>query len=578
MEGATEADQVSTATRASVSPLGRVRPCRTSTRRDCCSASLPQDVIFKGISRRSVGRCCRERVGERNSEHDCKFKALLAEGVRINIIFDEWTSRAKEAVLVTTVTWCEDDGELRRAVTSMLTVDVDLVSVNAAALRAMLEARFAPLLPPGVGLEYVFATVTTDTTNLPLAVFNDLPWLRNHCICHIIDLIIGDTQARDKDGRLKKSACAPFVALIKDIKKVMNVFAFSSKARRALKVAFKGVYPHDTALMPIYDVATRWSSLFMCALRFMELWAVLQKMSADQLGFTVPEWDALRNRLTAHVVYMPQMVHLLSPFAIWTDRLQTGDASVIGYTRVAARQLRDVTSEAANAMAHAPVQALAASLHASVLERLEPYLVEGGDRTSDLAEFLDPRVWATIDVVTPATSEVMRRLMGGPAVAATATSPALGEYKGVIAALVEDLQSQKEEDSAAVNYGYGTAGGASESPLALRFRQEAYLYGHLIKIKKIDSSPTSNPLKVSVVCARGTGASAAPTCPRCRSAARDRPSATSPSAPSCRSCPRWRARTSRRRPQARTRSGPTRRRAGSTRHCAAGSRGTPSRR
>ena len=311
-------------------------------------------------------------------------------------------------ILVTiTVSWCSPDGDFCRRIVTLRPFTSAVASVTGDVLRTTVTSVFAPLLAPDEDITAILNSVTTDTAAVPMSAFRDRPELRVSCICHVINLIFSDlltSGSNLQSPELQK--------MVRDIKAVLVKFAKSSKVRRAYAALWARMRPDEQPLQPIYDVVTRWSSTFHLVVRFMGMWPVLSKMTADQLNFSRraedSAWTDLRGTLQMHVSFMPDVAALLVPFFGWTEFFQAGTVTASFVCQAATELCAMTEAFSVNVGKSMVVRDIARAVHAATVARLGSYVnVPPGARQPNgqpfdvraaIAQLADPRTFAALVV------------------------------------------------------------------------------------------------------------------------------------------------------------------------------------
>lgn len=230
---------------------------------------------------------------------------------------------------------------------------------------------------------------------LTFQVWNDMPWVRAWCICHLINLIFGDMLPRqDAAGDVKAGSSPEFTTIIAAVRKVFSVFFHSTLHKRNYDGACAKFAPGERVLQPVFPVVTRWSSFYFMMLSFMMIWNIINRMPAEELGFTSLEWKDLKASIESFRDTIVALVLVFEQFFIASERFSASDlrnGSLLSDVRPEVRRLVTVLDNAVVAAATPEAVAIFNVMRTSTLKRFNRFI---GDTQYAPREELDLHAYA----------------------------------------------------------------------------------------------------------------------------------------------------------------------------------------
>ena len=239
--------------------------------------------------------------------------------------------------------------------------------------------------------------VTTDNASNMEGFINESGafWLRNACGCHINQNCIKDHDkpavVADPARHIQARAAGPLNQLFAPVRKLLNLFANSTKRRETLAASYRKLYPNKRLLRLVFPNDTRWDNIYIALCRYAVEFHALKDMPWDSLYDKRDAYDAHFAELARLNLDLPHLLELLAPFYDATTRLSSSSRVTISLIPRTVNLLLDATKPKA---VYSPlVAAAAAGLHASLRKRWAHIINRDPKkaRAVTLAQYLDPR-------------------------------------------------------------------------------------------------------------------------------------------------------------------------------------------
>ena len=338
-------------------------------------------------------------------ESTARFKELMAPRYKIPgkvaVTMDCWTADNGEGFLVVTFHFITDAG-LESMIAACEPFPAPHTTVALLAKLVEIAERYGFPVNRAGALEELLSwaiviTVDNAANISKVAEQAEAPWLRLPCACHTVQLPLRDVSkpgvAADPAKNIAAKSPGPLAALIQPIHDLIVLFSNSTKRREALATAFKRLYPGERLLRLCFPCATRWNTQYLMVIRYCQLFHPLAALPWELLYGTQDEHTAAFAELKRVNVELPDVLRVLEPFYMWTNRLSASKKVTISLIPRAVTELLDATKP--NPAYSVNVKAIASGLHDSLKRRFDGLLrtdtTQPGVRAIYLGAFFDPR-------------------------------------------------------------------------------------------------------------------------------------------------------------------------------------------